>query len=329
MFNEQSANPAAEAATKSAEIYHDLSKHGLQANPIPNFEQAHPSAVDGEASATPAAPGPLMKEPEEEQKQEKGEGEEEDEAEEKDEDEEEEEEESIEDIYEALQEDEETRNYMPDFIKKELDNPILPLGMTANLFHALFTSVAERMKPHRPKSDLEFLAVFTAAMAIARLMWLDGLSAGVVNNNRREAVEALDKKLHAVVPASKKEKDDYDRFAKEVAMDYFADPDHRKEFSSRLVRGGFGSDAVDTEAFQRALPSLQKIEAMRKSAIKERDQAFKELERAYSARHPEQRMPLSTAASRNLYNEMREEKELARQERLLEESKKAAQNGDA
>ncbi|MCK1616101.1 hypothetical protein IVA96_05355 [Bradyrhizobium sp. 159] len=78
---------------------------------------------------------------------------------------------------------------MPDFIKKKLDNPPLPPGMTADLFHALFTSVAERMKPHRPKSDLEFLAVFDAAMAIARLMWLDGLTAGVVNNNRREAVK--------------------------------------------------------------------------------------------------------------------------------------------
>lgn len=131
------------------------------------------------------------------------------------------------------------------------------------------------------------------------------------------------------MPSSKKKKDDYDRFAGEVAMDYFADADHRKEFSSRLARGGFGGDAVDTEAFQRDLPSLQKIEAMRKSAIKERDQAFKELERAFSVRHPQQRMPLSMAASRNLYNEMREEKELRRQERLLEKSKKAAQNGDA
>lgn len=315
MFTEPAPNPAAGTAAKSAEIHHDSSSE-LQANLI---EQAHPSAVDSEASDTSAAQAPLMKQTEEEQEQEaEGEGEAEKEQEE-----------SIEGIYESLQEDEETRNYMPDFIKKMLDKPELPPGMPAELFRALFVSIAASKEPHRPKSDLEFLTVHSAALETARLMWLDGLIAGVVNNNRREAVEVLDKKLHALVPSNKKEKDDYDRFAKEVAMDYFADSDHRKEFGSRLVRGGFGDDAVDTQAFQLALPSLQKIEAMRKSAIKERDRALKELERSYAARSPDQRLPLSAAALRNLRNEIRAEKELERQERLLEEIKKAAEGGDA
>lgn len=315
MFTDPAPNPAAGTAAKSAEIHHGTSS-GLQANPI---EQARPIAVDGEASATSAAQAPLMKQTEEEQKQEaEGEGESE-----------EEQEECVEDIYESLQEDEETRNYMPDFIKMKLDNPPLPPGITAELFRALFDSLAESKQPHRPKSDLEFLTVYNAAVETARLISLDGLIAGVVNNNRREAVEVLDKKLHALVPSNKKEKDDYDRFAKEVAMDYFADSGHRKEFSSRLVRGGFGDDAVDTQAFQLALPSLQKIEARRKSAIKERDRALKELERSYAARSPDQRLPLSAAALRNLRNEIRAEKELERQERLREESKKAAEGGDA
>ncbi|PWE80781.1 hypothetical protein XF30_32215 [Bradyrhizobium sp. SUTN9-2] len=315
MFTEPAPDPAAGTAAKSVEIQHGSSS-GLQANLI---EQAHPSAVDGEASATSTAQAPLMKQTEEEQEQEaEGEGEAE-----------EEQEESIEDLYGSLQADEETRNYMPDFIKKKLDKPPLPPGMTAELFRALFDSIAAGKEPHRPKSDLEFLTVHNAALETARLMWLDSLVAQIVNNYRREAVEVLDKKLHAIVPSCRKEKDDYDRLAKEVAMDYFADPDHRREFSSRLVRGGFGDEAVDTQAFQLALPSLQKIEAMRKSAIKERDRALKELERSYAARSPDQRLPLSAAALRNLRNEIRAEKELERQERLREESKKAAEGGDA
>ncbi|KYG98112.1 hypothetical protein [Bradyrhizobium sp. DOA1] len=315
MFTEPAPDPAAGTAAKSAEIHHESSS-GLQANPI---EQARASSVDGEASAASAVQAPLMSQPEEEQEQEaEGEGKAEEEQEER-----------IEDISESLQEDEETRNYMPDFIKKMLDKPNLPPGMTADLFRALFDSVAGSKEPHRPKSDLEFLTVFNATMAIARLMWFNSLIAEIVNINRREAVEVLDKKLHAVVPSCRKEKDDYDRLAKEVAMDYFADPDHCKEFSAKLVRGGFGDDAVDTQAFQLALPSLQKVEGMRKSAIKERDQALKELERSYAARSPDQRLPLSAAALRNFRNEMREDKELERQERLREESKEAAEGGDA
>lgn len=237
---------------------------------------------------------------------------------------EEEKEESIEDIYEALQEDEGTRNYMPDYIQRMLDNLLLPPGMMASFFRAVFDSVVESMWPHRPKSDLEFLAVFNAAKAIVRLVWLDDLNNRVVHNNRREAVESLYHKLNALVPTSKKEKDEHERAAKEEAMDYFADSDRRDKFSKQLVRGGFGAEAVDTEAFQRSLPSLGKIEVMRKAAIRERDQALKTLERAYSSRDPEQRMPLSISACRNLHNQMREEKKL-----VLEEAKKAAQNGDA
>lgn len=237
---------------------------------------------------------------------------------------EEEKEESMEDIFEALQEDEELRSYMPDYIKRMLDHPPVPPGMTARFFRAIFDSVAESMWPHRPKSDLEFLALFNAAKAIVRLVWLDDLNNRVVHNNRREAVESLHHKLNALVPTSKKEKDEHECAAKEEAMDYFADSDRRDKFSEQLVRGGFGADAVDTEAFQRSLPSLGKIEVMRKAAIRERDQALKTLERAYSSRDPEQRMPLSIAACRNLHNQMREEKKL-----VLEEAKKADQNGDA
>ncbi|MDH2343451.1 hypothetical protein [Bradyrhizobium sp. SSUT77] len=325
MFDEKSSLCAADAVTELAGVAdQDPSNHVPQANLFASAEQALANAPDAKATVAPDAEGPLLKDAGEKQ----DEDDEEAEVGAEDEQEEDEKEESLEDIYLGLQEDEETRNYMPDFIKRMLDNPPLPAGMTIDFFRNIHTSVAESMLPHRPKSDLEFLAVFNATKAITRLMWLDDLINRLVHNNRREAVEALHHKLHAVVPSSKKEKDEHDRFAKEVAMDYFASPDHRQKFSSSLERGGFGADAVDTEAFQRSLPGLGKIETMRKAAIRERDQALKELERAYSSRDPEQRMPLSLAAMRNFFDEMREEKKLERQERMLEESKKAAQDGD-
>ena len=325
---EKSSLCAADAATELAGVAdRDPLKHVPEVNLFASAEQALANAPDAKATVAPDAEGPLLKDTGEKQDEDDEEAEVGAEGE-QEEAQEEEKEESIEDIYAGLQDDEETRNYMPDFIKRMLDNPPLPAGSTIEFFRDLYTSVAESMLPHRPKSDLEFLAVFNATKAITRLMWLDDLINRLVHNNRREAVEALHHKLHAVVPSSKKEKDEYDRFAKEVAMDYFASPNHRQKFSSSLERGGFGADAVDTEAFQRSLPGLGKIETMRKAAIRERDQALKELERAYSSRDPEQRMPLSVAAMRNIYNEMREEKKLVWQERMQEESKKAAQDGD-
>jgi hypothetical protein len=234
-----------------------------------------------------------------------------------------------EDIYACLQEDEETRSYMPDFIENWLKNPPVPPGMSSKVVEDLFKSVSDCMPPHRPKSDSEFIAVYNGALATARLMWLDRQTANLVKIHQRPAAEALHLKLQAIVPSSKKDKEDLERHAKEGAMDYFADPDYRNDFDSRLERGGFGADAVETEGFKRSTPSLTALERMRKSAIKERDQALKELKQAYSARDPEQRMPLSSAAERRFINEVREDKELARQERLLEQSQKAALDGDA
>ena len=309
MYNEQSSSHTVDAALEAQEPRHDR----LDPNPdeiLATAQLTLPESSHGEASSPTIAQPPLTSEAKEQVTKEESEEEEED-------------------LYAALQEDEETRDYTPDFIKTMLENPPVPVGMTKDLFRTIFNAVGESMLPHRPKSDMEFLNVFNAAKAIVNLLWLDGFTERLVKNNQRAAVEALHLKLIALVPSSKKEKEDCHREAKEIAKDYFSHPGHRTEFSLRLERGGFGADAVVSEALQRALPSLGKIEAMRKAAIKERDQALKELERAYSSRDPHQRMPLSTAAQRNFYNQVREDKELERQERLSEEAKKVTRDGDA
>jgi len=330
MFNDQSSNPA-DPALKPAESRDELSKHDLNANSNKNPAPDIPSNLHGEASVTTIATRLLLKEAEEELEGEAKpeEAEKEQASEEQEGDKEEDVEDEEEDIYAELQEDEETRSYMPDYIEKRLNNPPPLLGVSSDEFRRIFDDIADCMSPHRPKSDLEFDAVYIASLATARLRWLDRQIANLVKINQRPAAEDLYLGLQAVVPSSKKDREDLMRDAKESAMDYFANPDHRKKFDAELDRGGFGAEAVETEAFKRAMPALSATERMRKSAMKERDQALKELKQAYSSRHPDQRMPLSRSAEWRFFKEVEEDKKLAREERLLEEAKKAAQNGDA
>jgi hypothetical protein len=232
--------------------------------------------------------------------------------------------------YANLQEDEETRNYMPLWIKQRLDDPPVWPGASKDDFRDFFRSHEQDYRPpHRPKSDIEYQLVWQATTASSTLMWLERLEATILANERRAAVESLQMKSFAVVPSSKQAKRDLEAAAKEAAMDYFADPDHRKKLDACFVNWGFGTDAVAGEAFVRALPSLKEVARMKKDAMKQRDNALKQLDLAYDRRHPEQQMPPSMSAQRNFYREVKEDMELAKQERELEKAKQAAGHGDA
>jgi hypothetical protein len=239
------------------------------------------------------------------------------------------EDESYLDDYEALQEDEETREYRPQFIEDMLENPPVPPGSSLSEFHAIFHSFEHDYKPpHRPKTDQEYYAVWRATVATCKLNWLDRMMPATVRNQQRPAVEAMHLKVQAVVPSSKKEKHEHKRHAKEGAMDYFADPDYRKDFDSQLKRGGFSANAVQAEAFERAITSLKEIDRMKNWADKELTKACEQLDRAYASRNPEQRMPLSLSATRNFNLQVKRDRELEKEERELERAKESDQNGN-
>ena len=318
VFDDQNTTPPDAAALADAGHIgcHDLSADGSTTKQSEGAE-AYRSAVASELPVAKEAV-PETSSPNEAAK-EVGGGEEQDEAEE----------EPPFDDYDEVQEDEETREYMPLFIKEMLENPPVPPGISVSEFQTVFQSFERDFKPpHRPKTDLEYYTVWRATVATCRLNWLDRLMPAAVQKQQRSAVESMHLQLQAVVPSSKKAKHELKRHAKEKAMDYFADPDYRKDFASQLNRGGFSVDSVQVEAFQLAIPSLTQIERMRKSANRELDEACKQLDRAYASRNPDQRMPLSMAAERNFYLQVQADKELARQERELERAKKATEDGN-
>jgi hypothetical protein len=285
------------------------SADAAHAKPLGEAAEALPGPLAAEVNGTPVPQPPLWPDLENPEQEEEEEEEEED--------------------FKYDYDDEECREYIPAYMAKRLEQPSVPPGMTAEDFRVTFRSITEFKQPHRPKSDYEFEAVYRATVATLQLIWLDRQPRNLIQLNARPAVEALHLKVQALVPSSKKDTDDLKRHAKEGAMDYFTDPDYQKGFSSKLERGGFGEEAIATEAFQRAMPSLGMIERMRKSALKERDHALKQLEQAYSSRDPNAQMPLSSAALTHIFNEERLDRQLARQEREAELAKKAAQDGDA
>lgn len=307
-------NTGSESDSRKAQY---CSADAALAKPLGEAAEALPEPLAAEVNGTPVPQPPLspdLENPEHEND---------------DQDAEEQEQEEEEEEYKYDYEDEELREYIPAYMAKRLKQPPVPPGMSAEDFRDIFQSITDFKQPHRPKSDYEFEAAYRATVATVQLNWLDRQLRNLIQLNARPAVEALHLKLQAIVPASRKEMDDLKRHAKEGAMDYFTDPDYQKNFSSKLERGGFGEEAIATEAFQRAIPSIGMIERMRKSALKERDHALKQLEQAYSSRDPDQPMPISVAARMHIMNEERLDRELARQEREAELAKKAAQDGDA
>ncbi|MGL9621328.1 hypothetical protein QRQ56_25245 [Bradyrhizobium sp. U531] len=328
---------AATESTKAVTPDNNLSEHDCE---IPTASNEAVSSINMEEKANDTAvlQPPVSEDAEQQIQQELLEDEaakeedadehdQEEEEEEKEKEEEEEEEEEF-DYYAVLQEDEEERDYMPDHIEQFLNNPPPRLGVNSSTFRRMFDDICNCMPPHRPKSDAEFEAALNATVAYFRAAWLDRQMANLVKLHERPAAEALHLSLQAVVPPTKKYKEDLERHAKEGAMDYFADPAYRTKFIESLERGGLGAEAVEAEAFRRAIPSLAVTERMRKSAIKEYEQALKVLKEAYALRDPEERMPLSASAERRFWKEVAEDRKLVREERLLKESQKAAENGE-
>jgi hypothetical protein len=59
---------------------------------------------------------------------------------------------------------------------------------------------------------------------------------------------------------------------------FYTDPKFRENFTTKLLEGaGYGREAAAGAAFLRALPSLTKVDQLRKSAEKARDKALKRL----------------------------------------------------
>jgi hypothetical protein len=101
---------------------------------------------------------------------------------------------------------------------------------------------------------------------------------GVLHSHQRPALESLLRKTNAV--AAMKGAEPMMRVdADQKATKWFADPASRPAMMKAFELAGYPPNAVQTEAFMRALPSLAQIDRLIVSAQKRLDVFLKDLEK--------------------------------------------------
>jgi len=104
---------------------------------------------------------------------------------------------------------------------------------------------------------------------------------GILRSHQRPALESLLGKSHV---HAKVKGDAVHRSDDEDARRWFADPSSRPATMKAIEDAGYPLDAVEVEAFQRALPSLATIERLIVSAQKRLDVSLNQLEKTAKAR---------------------------------------------
>jgi hypothetical protein len=188
-------------------------------------------------------------------------------------------------------------DYEPDFVKNLRKNPPL-LGNECQVdFEMIFESY-EFTHSGRAKTDAEYLLVYQASVLTMQLIRYERMKVAIVSNQRPPAAESLFRRTHDKKAESKDELSEARATARESSSMYFADPEYRKKLASKLEKAGYSSEAVDAEAFLRALHPLATIDRLIASAEKRLMTIIKKLEGCYASRDPEMKMSQSIAAGR-------------------------------
>jgi hypothetical protein len=198
---------------------------------------------------------------------------------------------------ETTDEDLDDRDYEPDFVKNLRKNPPLLANERAEDFEVVYESF-EFTHYGRAKTDAEYLLVYQATVLTMQLMRYDRMKVAIVSNQRPPAAESLFRRSHDKTAVSKDDLSDARAAARENGSMYFADPECRKRLAAKLEKAGYSSEAVDAEAFLRALPSLATIDRLIASSEKRLMTIIKKLEGCYAGRDPEMKMSRSLAAGR-------------------------------
>jgi hypothetical protein len=176
-------------------------------------------------------------------------------------------------------------DYTPDFIKKVLENPELqPYGSSGN-FGSIFEAF-EWNDLGRAKTTHEFILVNEATKLWLNLQRLDRIEKSILINQRRPAVEALFRKSTGVAGGPPGEK-------------YFLDPTFQEQANKGFEAFGFAPDALEGEAYLRAMPTLGVIHRQKAADRKALFHILKEIESRYASRHREKKMAIIKPAPKS------------------------------
>lgn len=121
----------------------------------------------------------------------------------------------------------------------------------------------------------DYMAVYQATVLTWDILRLHEMKIGVLRSHQRPALESLLRRTNAVAALKGAEP----READQKAAKRFADPATRPAMMNAFELAGYPPNAVQTEVFMRALPSLAQIDRLIVSAQKRLDVFLKDLEK--------------------------------------------------
>ncbi|MBR1196658.1 hypothetical protein JQ634_26285 [Bradyrhizobium sp. AUGA SZCCT0240] len=170
------------------------------------------------------------------------------------------------------------KNYMLLVVLRLLANPPLLPNEKREDFIQLFESLEAYGKP---RTDRDLMAVYQATVLTWDILRYQDMKVGVLRSHRRSALVSLLSKTHegAAIPGAEAA---VMIDADQKATRWFADPASRPGMAKMIENAGYPQNALDVEAFQRALPALATIDRLIVSAQKRLDRFLKELEESSS-----------------------------------------------
>ena len=170
----------------------------------------------------------------------------------------------------------EDKTYPLEILERLLDSPQLLPHESRKEFFQLFDSLEAYGKP---QTTADFMAVYQATVLTWDILRYQDMKVGVLRSHQRSALVSLLSKTHegaAISGAEAAVMVDADQ----KATRWFAEPAIRPAMIKIFEKAGYPPNAVEVEAFQRALPMLATIERLIVSAQKRLDRFLKELEKA-------------------------------------------------
>ena len=174
-------------------------------------------------------------------------------------------------------------DYTPSFIKKLFDEPNRLPPEYREEFGCTFDEF-EYMHSGRAKTKLEYILVAEATKLTLSIGRYERMKGAILLNQQRPAAENLFRKTHE--SAAMKNAEVGLRAAAQVsAKKYFSDAAFKANADQTFEAAGYAPDAIEGEAFLRALPSLAVIERQIASAQKRLFAMLKDLEVRYASHH--------------------------------------------
>jgi hypothetical protein len=179
-------------------------------------------------------------------------------------------------------------DYTPHFIQEVLDNrQLLPREFQEDFLH-IFQHF-EYSHLGRAKTTVEFILVNEATKLTLNLRHLDRVESTILLNQQRPAVESLFRKTHEGA-AMRNVEAGINSVAILSAAKYFADPAFKASADKAFEVAGYAPNALEGEAYLRALQSLAVIHRQKAANRKALFGILKELESRYASRHCEKSM---------------------------------------